>query len=152
MLDTGDRAPDFELKDDEGNVVSLSELVQDGPLIVYFYPADFTPACTAEACEIRDLHPDIKEVNATIVGISPQSESSHARFRDRYELPFKLLYDRNKTVIRAFGVNGPMGFGVRRVTYLINQDKLIEKRVLADFAVKQHIRFIEEVVEDLGNY
>ena len=145
MLDVGDQAPDFELNDDEGNVVSLSELVSAGPLIVYFYPADFTPGCTAEACEIRDMHADITEVNATIVGISPQSESSHARFKKRYELPFKLLYDRNKTVIRAFGVNGPMGFGVRRVTYLISKDKLIEKRVLADFAVKQHIRFIEEV-------
>ena len=151
MLGVGDQAPDFELNDDEGQATTLDELLANGPLILYFYPADFTPGCTAEACDIRDIHADIRSVNANIVGISPQNEASHARFRARYELPFPLLYDRQKSVIRAFGVNGPMGFGVRRVTYLIGQDKVIEKRVLADFAVNQHIRFIEEVVEDLGH-
>ena len=151
MLGVGDQAPDFELNDDEGHATTLDELLANGPLILYFYPADFTPGCTAEACDIRDIHADIRSVNANIVGISPQNETSHARFRARYQLPFPLLYDRQKSVIRAFGVNGPMGFGVRRVTYLIGQDKVIEKRVLADFAVNQHIRFIEEVVEDLGH-
>ena len=151
MLDVGDQAPDFELNDDEGHAVSLDELLIDGPLILYFYPADFTPGCTAEACEIRDIHADIRLVKANVVGISPQNEASHARFRARYQLPFPLLYDKQKSVIRAFGVNGLMGFGVRRVTYLIGQSKIIEKRVLADFAVNHHIRFIEEVVEDLGH-
>ena len=152
MLDVGDNAPDFVLTNDDGEEISLDDLLAEGPLILYFYPADFTSVCTAEACEIRDHFEDIRGVNANVVGVSPQGEASHDRFRKRYELPFPLLDDRKKEVIKAYGVNVPMGFGVRRVTYLINQDKKIERRVLADFAVKHHVQFIEQVVEDLGGY
>ena len=91
-------------------------------------------------------------INARVVGVSPQGEKSHADFRRRYNLPFPLLVDRDKRVIRAYGVNGPLGFGVRRVTYLIGQDKKIRQRVLADFAVNHHVKFIEQVISDLGNY
>lgn len=152
MLDVGDTAPDFALTNDDGVEVSLDDLLAEGPLILYFYPADFTSVCTAEACEIRDHFEDIRGVNANVVGVSPQGEASHERFRKRYELPFPLLDDRNKEVIRAYGVNGPLGIGVRRVTYLISQDKKIERRVVADFAVKHHVQFIEQVVQDLGGY
>ena len=152
MLDVGDKAPAFTLTNDNGDAVSLDSLLTDGPLILYFYPADFTMVCTAEACEIRDRHEDIRAVNARIVGISPQGEQSHSRFRERYELPFPLLCDPDKQVIRAYGVDGPMGFGVRRVTYLIGTDRIIQQRVLADFAVRHHMEFIDQVVEDLGNY
>ena len=152
MLDVGDAAPDFVLTDDDGKAVSLDDLLAQGPLILYFYPADFTSVCTAEACEIRDRHDDLRDVSANVVGVSPQSEASHQRFRKRYDLPFPLLDDRNKQVIRAYGVNGPLGIGVRRVTYLINRDKKIERRVLADFAVRHHVEFIEQVVQDLGGY
>ena len=152
MLDVGDTAPDFVLTDDDGKAVSLDDLLAQGPLILYFYPADFTSVCTAEACEIRDRHDDLRDVNANVVGVSPQSEASHQRFRKRYDLPFPLLDDRRKEVIRAYGVNGPLGIGVRRVTYLINRDKKIERRVLADFAVRHHVEFIEQVVQDLGGY
>lgn len=152
MLDVGDTAPHFALTNDDGVEVSLDDLLAEGPLILYFYPADFTSVCTAEACEIRDHFEDIRGVNANVVGVSPQGEASHERFRKRYELPFPLLDDRNKEVIRAYGVNGPLGIGVRRVTYLISQDKKIERRVVADFAVKHHVQFIEQVVQDLGGY
>lgn len=152
MLDIGDIAPDFILKSDEGHDVSLDELLSSGPLILYFYPADFTPGCTAEACDIRDRHADIEAVNANVAGISPQGQSSHKRFKARYELPFPLLADPGKSVIRAYGVNGPMGFGVRRVTYLIQPDKQISNRVVADFSISQHVQFIDQVVEDLGGY
>ena len=150
MLNVGDTAPDFVLKNEAGDEVSLDDLLLKGPLILYFYPADFTSICTAEACEIRDRYEDIRAVNANVVGVSPQGESSHSRFRSRYNLPFPLLDDRRKTVIKAYGVNGPLGMGVRRVTFLINQDKTIAQRVLADFAVKHHIQFIDQVIDDLG--
>lgn len=152
MLKVGDTAPDFVLQYDDGEEVSLDDLLADGPLILYFYPADFTAICTAEACEIRDRHEDIRSVNANVVGVSPQSQSSHDRFRDRHELPFPLLADPQKHVIRAYGVNGPMGMGVRRTTFLINQNKQIEKRVVADFGVKQHSDLVDQVVSDLGGY
>lgn len=153
MLDVGESAPEFTLPDDTGRMVSLDAMLNKARVVLYFYPADFTPGCTAEACDIRDIHPRIVEARTLVMGVSPQSESSHARFRERYQLPFPLLVDRDKKVIRAFGVNGPLGFGVRRVTYLIGQDRIIEKRVVADFAVKSHVRFIEDVIAtNLGNY
>lgn len=152
MLAIGDTAPDFELKNEAGDLITLDDLLAEGPLILYFYPADFTAVCTAEACEIRDRHEEIRGVNANVVGVSPQGEASHTRFRDKYDLPFPLLDDRNKAVIKAYGVNGPLGMGVRRVTFLINPDKTIANRVVSDFGVKSHVQFIEQVVHDLGGY
>ena len=152
MLNVGDTAPDFDLTDEEGEVVTLDDLLSKGLLVLYFYPADFTSVCTAQACEIRDRHDDLRAVSANVVGVSPQGKSSHNRFRDRYDLPFPLLDDRQKKVIRAYGVNGPLGLGVRRVTFLISPDKKIASRVVADFRVKRHIDLIDSVVEDLGGY
>ncbi|MDA0272021.1 MAG: peroxiredoxin [Proteobacteria bacterium] len=152
MLDIGDTAPDFELTGEDGKVITLDDLLSEGPLILYFYPADFTSVCTAEACEIRDRHEDLRAVSANVVGVSPQGESSHNRFRNRYDLPFPLLDDRRREVIKAYGVSGPLGIGVRRVTFLINPDKKIANRVVADFGVKQHMALIDSVVEDLGGY
>ena len=152
MLEEGDLVPDFELVTDTGQTISLDELLAKGSLILYFYPADFTPGCTAEACDIRDMYPDIKAVNAHVVGVSPQSAETHKRFKAKYELPFPLMADPDKTVIKAFGVNGPMGFGVRRVTFLINEEKRIADRVIADFAIKRHAQFIGHVIKDLGDY
>ena len=152
MLNIGDIAPDFSLANEDGVTTSLEELLKEGPLILYFYPADFTSVCTAEACEIRDIHEDLRGVNANVVGVSPQGEASHSKFRKRYNLPFPLLDDSDKKVIEAYGVNGPLGMGVRRVTFLINPDKEIANRVVADFTVKQHIGLMEQVIEDLGGY
>ena len=122
MLKPGDYAVDFELKDEQGNPTSLKALLAEGELILYFYPADFTPGCTTEACQIRDLHDEILDVGINVIGISPQGETSHQRFIKRHDLPFTLLCDPRKKVIRAFGVDGPLGFGVRRATFLIGQD------------------------------
>lgn len=149
MLDVGDTAPDFELTDEAGQVVTLDDLLSEGLLVLYFYPADFTSVCTTEACEIRDRHDDLRAVSANVVGVSPQGQSSHNRFRRRYGLPFPLLDDPQKKVIRAYGVNGPLGLGVRRVTFLISPDKKIANRVVADFRVKRHIELIDSVVEGL---
>lgn len=148
MLVIGDIAPDFDLIDDEGEQVALDDLLAGESLILYFYPADFTPLCTAEACSIRDMHEDIVDVGVKIVGISPQSEASHQRFKKQFKLPFPLLYDKSKKVIRAYGVDGPFGMGVRRVTFLINKDKKIENRVVSDLFVGSHTQFIKEVIAE----
>lgn len=147
MLKPGDYANDFTLNDANGESVNLKELLEEGELIVYFYPADFTPGCTTEACQIRDLYDEIEDVGIRVIGISPQGESSHLRFATRYELPFTLLCDSNKKVIRAFGVDGPLGFGVRRATFLIGQDLEIKRRVVADLMIGSHISFIRKIVE-----
>ena len=146
MLDIGDTAPDFELTDENGEQTTLDDLLAGESLILYFYPADFTPLCTAEACSIRDMHEDIVGVGSKVVGISPQSEPSHRRFKAKFNIPFPLLFDKNKKVIRAFGVDGPLGFGVRRATYLISKEKRIENRVVSDLFVSSHTQFIKEVI------
>src|SRR5579871_5484678 len=110
MLPIGGRAPEFTLPDQNDQSVSLSTLLRHGPLILYFYPADFTPGCTREACSIRDLHPQLLEAGLCVAGISPQAPESHQRFRDRHQLPFVLLSDPDKTVVRMYDVLGPLGF------------------------------------------
>jgi peroxiredoxin Q/BCP len=146
MLNVGDTVADFNLTDEDGAEVSLFDLTKGGELILYFYPADFTPLCTAEACSIRDMHDEILDVGVNVVGISPQSESSHQRFKKQFKLPFPLLFDKQKKVIKAFGVDGPFGMGVRRATFLIGQDRKIEKRVVSDLFVGSHTEFIKEIV------
>jgi peroxiredoxin Q/BCP len=146
MLKTGSKAPEFVLENDRGGETSLSELLQEGPLVLYFYPADFTPGCTKEACSIRDIHNDIQAVGLQVVGISPQDIESHISFRDKHELPFILLSDPDKAVIRMYDVDGPFGVGVRRATFLINQDGTIQDSVLADVRIGLHTDFIEKAV------
>jgi peroxiredoxin Q/BCP len=146
MLKPGDNAPDFTLADQDGTQVSLGDLLKDGPLVLYFYPADFTPGCTKEACSIRDMHDEIAEAGMRVVGVSPQDEASHSKFRAKYGLPFTLLADPDKTAVKAFGVDGPLGVGVRRATFLIDQDGLIRGAVLADIRVGRHEEFIKKAV------
>ena len=146
MLAMGGRAPEFTLPDQDGQSVSLSTLLRPGPLILYFYPADFTPGCTREACAIRDLHAEIQEVDLDVAGVSPQSPESHRAFREKHKLPFTLLSDVDKYVIRMYDVQGPLGFGVRRATYLIDQARYIRAAVLADFRISQHEEFIRRAV------
>ena len=146
MLKAGSRAPEFILPDANGVDTALSDLLQNGTLLLYFYPADFTPGCTKEACSIRDLHNDIQSVGLQIVGISPQDGDSHRRFRDEHNLPFILLSDPEKVAIKMYDVDGPFGVGVRRAPFLINQDRTIRDAVLADVRIGRHTKFIEKAV------
>lgn len=146
MLKPGSNAPDFVLDDSEGNEVSLSRLLSNGPLILYFYPADFTPGCTKEACTIRDIHDDITAVGLQVVGVSPQDAQSHRQFKEQHGLPFVLLCDPDKQVVRDYDVDGPLGFGVRRVTYLIGRDKKIVDAVQADIRIDKHNDFIDKAI------
>lgn len=146
MLNAGTEAPDFTLPDQDGQSHSLASLVDDGPLILYFYPADFTPGCTREACDLRDLHARIVASGLRVVGISPQSPDSHGRFREEHALPFTLLSDEDKAVIRAYGVDGPLGIGVRRATFLIDARRRIADAVLADLRIGKHQAFVERAI------
>jgi len=146
MLDAGAKAPEFLLNDHEGKETSLSDLLQSGPLILYFYPADFTPGCTKEACSIRDIHNDIQSVGLQVAGVSPQDEDSHRRFREEHQLPFILLSDPEKIAIKMYEVDGPFGVGVRRATFLISQDRKIQDAMMADVRVGRHEEFIKKAV------
>ena len=146
MLKPGTIAPEFTLPDQDGHEQRLSALLAGRPLILYFYPADFTPGCTKEACDLRDLHADILASGLRVVGVSPQSPQSHRQFRDKYGLPFTLLSDEDKRAIRAYDVDGPLGFGVRRATFLIDGDGRIADAVLADLRIGRHQAFVERAI------
>jgi thioredoxin-dependent peroxiredoxin len=146
MLAMGGRAPEFTLPDHTGQNVSLSTLLRPGALVLYFYPADFTGGCTREACLIRDLHAEILQAGLDVAGVSPQPPETHRAFREKHQLPFRLLSDVEKLVIRMYDVRGPLGFGVRRATYLIDQARYIRGAVLADFRIGEHEAFIRRAV------
>ena len=146
MLKAHSRAPEFVLQNDQGQDTSLSDLLQSGPLILYFYPADFTPGCTKEACAIRDIHDNLVAVDLQVVGVSPQDPESHARFREEHDLPFTLLSDPDKIAIKMYDVDGPLGVGVRRATFLIAQDRSIQDAMLADIRISRHTEFIEKAI------
>ena len=151
MLAIGSRAPEFTLPDQDDRSISLSTLLNRGPLILYFYPADFTPGCTREACMLRDMHTEILSVGLAVAGVSPQSPQRHTEFREKYKLPFTLLSDLEKFVIKMYDVNGPLGIGVRRGTYLIDQARMIRSAVLADFRISQHEDFVRKATLLSGN-
>jgi thioredoxin-dependent peroxiredoxin len=131
-LKPGDAAPDFTATDQHGNVIALRSL-KGKKVVLYFYPKDDTPGCTAEACNLRDNHADLISKGYVVIGVSPDALKAHAKFTEKYELPFSLLPDTDKKIIQAYGVWGPKKFmgksydGVYRTTFLIDENGKIEK-------------------------
>lgn len=125
MLEEGKLAPDFTLVDQAGNVVTLSKL-KGSPVVLYFYPKDDTPGCTKEACDFRDGFAEYKKAGAVILGVSPDTSASHAKFAKKFDLPFTLLADDAKKVSEVYGVwkeksmYGRTYMGVERTTVLID--------------------------------
>ena len=146
MLAVGARAPEFTLPDQDGRDTSLTSLLNRGPLVLFFYPADFTPGCTREVCMLRDLHAELVTRGLTVAGISPQGEQSHRGFRAKHSLPFTLLSDAGKAVVRMYEVLGPLGLGVRRATYLIDPSRHVRDAVLADFRISRHEDFVRRAM------
>lgn len=145
MLSPGKRAPDFTVPNQNNVPVSLRDLLAGGALLLYFYPADFTPGCTREACALRDLHTQLLAAKICVAGVSPQTAKSHADFAAKYALPFTLLCDPDRVLARAYDVLGPLGFGVRRASFLINPSGFIEDAVLADLRIGRHEQFFRKV-------
>ena len=127
MVEEGAPAPDFELRSDEGDTIKLSAL-RGKPVVLYFYPKDDTPGCTTEACEFRDAYDRFREQGVEILGVSPDTEASHQKFKSKYELPFTLLADPDHEVAEAYGVwkekknYGKTYHGVERSTFVIDAD------------------------------
>lgn len=145
MLRPGDNAPEFDLPDASGGRVRLSALLGGGPVVLAFYPADFTPVCTAQACMMRDQHDRLIEAGYRVVAISSQSADSHARFAARHALAQTLLADTEREAIRAYGVGGPLGI-TRRVTFLITRGGRITDRVVSDLRVGPHRRMLSRLI------
>lgn len=141
-LKPGDKAPVFEAHDQSGNEITLDQF-KGSKVVLYFYPKDNTPGCTAEACNLRDNYDDLLKRGYKIIGVSPDSEKSHNKFADKYQLPFPLIPDTEKEIIRSYGVWGPKKFmgktydGVHRTTFVISEDGIIEK-VITKVKTKDH--------------
>jgi peroxiredoxin Q/BCP len=132
----GDPAPDFELPDASGKAVRLSDF-RGRRVVLYFYPKDDTPGCTAQACGFRDAYPEIEAQNAVVVGISPDGAASHQRFRSKYDLPFVLLTDANHQVAERYGVWGEKRlFGVKSMGVLRSHYVIDEQGTVVDAQVK----------------
>jgi len=125
MVEEGKPAPDFELKSDSGETVRLSDF-RGKPVVLYFYPKDDTPGCTAQACGIRDSYDEFAERGAVVLGVSPDKETSHVKFKEKYGLPFTLLADTEHKVAEDYGTwveknyAGKTYMGVERSTFLID--------------------------------
>jgi peroxiredoxin Q/BCP len=138
----GEAAPDFTLTSDSGEAVTLSEL-QGKPVVLYFYPKDDTPGCTAQACGIRDAYGEFERAGAVVLGVSPDDESSHVRFKQKHGLPFTLLADTDHAVADAYGVWGEKSYagrtymGVKRSTFVIDPDGNVA-RVMHDAKPATH--------------
>lgn len=149
MLSKGDKAPDFTATDQDGNPISLKDF-KGKKLVLYFYPKDNTPGCTAQACDLRDNYSRLKKEGYEIIGVSPDTEASHLKFIEKYGLPFRLVSDTDKTVARAYGVWGRKKFmgrdydGVFRTTFLIDEKGKIE-RVINKVKTKEHA---DQLLED----
>jgi peroxiredoxin Q/BCP len=142
VIEEGKPAPDFELKSESGGSVKLSEL-RGKPVVLYFYPKDDTPGCTTQACGIRDAYGEFERAGAVVLGVSPDDESSHVKFRDKYELPFTLLADTDHAVAEQYGVWGEKKYmgksymGVNRSTFVIDADGNV-KKVMRDVKPATH--------------
>ena len=132
MLETGIKAPEFTLKNQDGEEVSLKDFLGK-KVILYFYPKDNTPGCTTQACSFGDMYPQIREKGAVVLGVSKDSVASHKKFADKYGLPFTLLSDPELEVIQKYDVwqeknmYGKKVMGVVRSTYLIDEEGIIKE-------------------------
>jgi thioredoxin-dependent peroxiredoxin len=132
MIDEGTQAPDFELTSDDGSTVKLSDL-RGQPVVLYFYPKDDTPGCTAQACGIRDAWGEFEQQGAVVLGVSPDPESSHVKFKEKYGLPFTLLADTDHQVADEYGVwveknyAGKTYWGNERSTFVIDPEGNVAK-------------------------
>lgn len=145
---SGDKAPDFKAKDQNGKTISLKDF-KGRKVILYFYPEDDTPVCTVEACNFRDNFSLLKKKGYEIVGVSPNSVESHKKFEAKYKLPFTLLADEDKKIINAYGVwglkklYGREYMGIQRATFIIDENGKVEKiigRVLSKIATEQILK------------
>jgi peroxiredoxin Q/BCP len=141
-LKVGDKAPNFSGVDQNGTAHTLADY-KGKKLVVFFYPKANTPGCTAEACDLRDNFERFQSNNYALLGVSADSQNAQLKFKDKFNFPFPLLADEDKSVIHAFGVWGPKKFmgkeydGIHRITFVINESGIIEQ-IISDVKTKAH--------------
>lgn len=135
----GDQAPDFTLPDKNGTPVRLSDLLKDSAVVLYFYPKDDTPGCTAEACSFRDQYAVFKDAGAEVVGVSSDTAESHQQFAEKHRLPFVLVSDGDGALRKRYGVPTTFGLLPGRVTYIIGRDGIIRHIFSSQLQAEKHV-------------
>lgn len=149
----GDKAPDFQLNDHTGKPVSLSQLLQHNGgtvVVLYFYPKDNTPGCTAQGCAFRDAYEDFTDAGATVVGVSSDSEESHRYFAQKKNLPFTLLADPGGKIRALYNAKDLMGLLPGRVTFVIDPDGIVRCRFSSQINTAKHVRTAIETVRNIA--
>ncbi len=145
----GDAAPNFTLSSQTGNTVSLRDFIGKKNIVLYFYPKDNTPGCTAEACSFRDSYQVFKDAGAEVIGVSSDSAQSHQQFATKNKLPFVLLSDENGAVRKLYGVPATLGLLPGRVTYIIDKQGIVRNIFSSQFTPEKHI---EEALKTLQSF
>lgn len=145
---TGAVAPDFTLPDQDGQNVKLGDY-RGQPVVLFFYPKDDSPGCTAQACSFRDQHQVFAEAGAVVIGISNDSSASHRRFAEKHRLPYRLLADADGQVQRRYGVTKTFGLIPGRVTFVIDRDGVVRHKFVSQLLLSKHIDEALKVVLDL---
>ena len=146
----GDIAPDFTLPSQSGEPVRLHDCIDKRALVLFFYPKDYTPGCTAEACAFRDSYEVLKRAGAEVIGVSGDSVGLHRQFAERYRLPFTLLSDRSGAVRRLYGAQGMLGLVPGRVTYIIDRRGIVRHVFSTLFDGERHVAEALKILEMIG--
>lgn len=149
MIAVGQKAPDLTLPNQKGEAVTLSALWKSGPVVVYFYPKDETPGCTAQACGFRDAYSTFKDAGAEVVGISSDDADSHQRFADHHRLPFVLLADTRGEARKAFGVKKTLGLLPGRTTFVVDRNGVVQHVFDSQLRPTAHVGEALDVVKRL---
>jgi len=148
-LKVGDDIPQFELMSSSGQTVRSRDLLGKGPVVIYFYPHDDTPGCTAQACSFRDLYQVLKEAGAEVVGISSSTVESHRKFAQKHRLPFILLSDEGGKVREQFGVPRSLGVLPGRVTYVVDPAGKVVYIYNSQTRAEEHVRKALEFIKTM---
>jgi peroxiredoxin Q/BCP len=148
-IKVGDRAPDFTIKNQRGEPISLKEYLGKKAVVLYFYPKDNSPGCTKEACRFRDSYEDFKDAGAEVIGVSSQSVESHSIFSTSFNLPFSLLSDEDGRVRSLFGVQSSLGLIPGRVTYVIDKEGIVRHVFSSQLDPERHVEEALQILKSL---
>jgi thioredoxin-dependent peroxiredoxin len=149
-VQVGDRVPTFSLPTQSGNTVNFEDFIGKSTVVLYFYPKDDTPGCTAEACSFRDSYEVFKQAGAEVIGISSDSAESHQKFASKHSLPFVLISDKGGVVRKLFGVPSTMGILPGRVTYIIDKQGIVQHIFNDMLNAQKHITEALKVVKEIA--
>lgn len=150
-VNVGEEAPDFNLPNQDGEKVSLSSFRGEKNVVLFFYPKDFSPGCTAQACHFRDQYEDFTDLGAEVVGVSDDTVESHKQFLDEYLLPFQLLSDEGGRVRKGYGSTKGFGFLPGRYTFIIDKDGVVRHIFTSEIDMKKHIDEALRILRKLEN-